>query len=1077
MDFNFLTEAPSKEDRFNSKSHQLVADSIVNVFENKPDVHIVGLEGNLGSGKSTVIELIKDKPECKSYKFFVFDVEQHHCSSTKKAFITLFSDWLLGFCKKENTDHVIAAKDTALGNVLEYEKKNRSNISWWTIGFIISLLFSASSMRPLFTHLDLYFTENNYEFFCTELFIWGLLLLLPAIILVFLWVISKFTDNTNKDSKIPTVGDLFKRNTVDTITEKLEVTREVGSIELRDSMKVFVNSIPDDVKCVLVIDNLDRVSADKVKEVWSDLEVFISVANASLKIILPFSRRHIADALSDDDDGYEFIAKRVPVSFRVPPIVSVGWQETFDKFWQDATDQADRKTIKVCADILNLLLPKSFNGHVTPRLMKRYINDIFSLKMTTPVDIHPAVSAFYVAAVTYGDEESTVESIIQIPPVSDVVGSIHKKLNLIANNNIEWPIQIMCLHYQTSPGIAKSELLNEPLDRALKQHDADAFIERAEIYGFNDACEKVISNNSYVDIIKLSDSLIESDLEFAKSWIGNHISIINSELADQLSQVENQKHDADLVNALLSLLDCDLPIDIQPINTLYNKNLAEVKQEIKDGESEGFVFEGLSSLYLYSKLINKKPEIITNPKGDFYISEIWKEKDKWTYWSIEDIKLNSEQVGNAILKLFESPSATPTNDQVLNILNRVRLGWFDFTKGINKQPPLTLNDFTTFTQNTDINDIQVLVFDHRWHTQDVITHFINNINRINKPAIKEELLAQALIHIIQLKTYQHIPQWKGLADQHSGYKNYISKYLPFISTFAVLMDAFDRPEIKGILNESIKSLISNEKVNRLTIQDVLTTHYSKLKSAVPDAIQLLKWTEGWRQRIDPDDISLDELDDEFVTDVLSLSDQFDDYKDILYSKIDSTSLDKSAWINLLSSKHINSTSIIEHMKEHSYHLSHSDGLTDAIEELFTTNTHASTIDTFDDSKFFNSLIDITERNQNSDLLNKLPKALLTVSLQDSVKEHLIINLGDHVSLPAATQKADQEIIKNLFSSVTMNQEIAKWFDIQSFYFSHWKKEDLQDIANIVNNHSELFDRLLVDKGLVDLIEAPNMSDD
>jgi len=122
MDFNFLTEAPSKEDRFNSKSHQLVADSIVNVFENKPDVHIVGLEGNLGSGKSTVIELIKDKPECKSYKFFVFDVEQHHCSSTKKAFISLFSDWILGFCGKEKVDSVVAATDKALGNVLEYEK-------------------------------------------------------------------------------------------------------------------------------------------------------------------------------------------------------------------------------------------------------------------------------------------------------------------------------------------------------------------------------------------------------------------------------------------------------------------------------------------------------------------------------------------------------------------------------------------------------------------------------------------------------------------------------------------------------------------------------------------------------------------------------------------------------------------------------------------------------------------------------------------------------------------------------------------------------------------------------------------
>ncbi len=1071
MDFNFLTEAPSKEDRFNSKSHQLVADSIVNVFENKPDVHIVGLEGNLGSGKSTVIELIKDKPECKSYKFFVFDVEQHHCSSTKKAFISLFSDWILGFCGKEKVGIVVAATDKSLGNVLEYEKKNRSNISWWTIGFMISLLFSASSMKPLFGHLDLYFTENNYEFFCAELFIWGSLFLLPGFILLILWGISKISGNKDKDSKIPTVGDLFKRNTIDTITEKLEVTREVGSIELRDSMQVFVNSIPDDVKCVLVIDNLDRVSAEKVKEIWSDLEVFISVANASLKIILPFSSRHIADALSDDDDGYEFIAKRIPVSFRVPPIVSVGWQETFDKFWRDATSQADSKTIKVCGDILNLLLPKSFNGHVTPRLMKRYINDIFSLKMTTPVDIHPAVSAFYIAAISYSDEKPTVESLIQIPPVSDVIGSIHKKLSLIANNDIEWPVQIMCLHYQTKPEIAKSELLNQPLDRAIKQHDADAIIEREDIYGFKEACEKVISNNSYVDIIKLADSLLESDHEFAKSWVSVHISIINHELADQLSQLENQKHDSDLVNALLSLIDSNLPIDIKPINALYNKNLAEVKLEIKDGESKDFVFEGLSSLYLYSKLINIIPELISNPKGDFYINELWKEKEKWTYWNIENINLTKEQVGNAILKLFEAPSTTPSNDQVINILNRVKLGWFDFTKGINEQPPTNLTDFTTFTQNTDIKNIQILVFDHRWHTQDSITHYINNINRITKPAIKEELLSQALIHIIQLKTYQHIPQWKGLADQHPGYKKYISKYLPFVSTFAVLMDVLDRPEINGFLNEPIKSLISNGKVHRLIIEDVLTAHYSKLKSAVSDATQLLEWAEGWSRHLKPDDISLDELDDEFVTDVLLLSDQFDDYKDILYSKIDSTSLDKSAWINLLSSKHKNTTSIIEHMKEHSYHLSHSDGFTGAIEELFTTNTHSSSIGSFNDPALFNALIDIIKSDQRSHVLQKLPKAFLTVSLSDSVKERLIINLGEHVSLPAATQKADQEIIKNLLGSITITKEIATWFDKQSFFFSHWSKEDLQYVANIVHNNSDFFDNLLTDKDLVRLIDT------
>lgn len=1070
MDFDFLTEAPSKEDRFNSKSHQLVADSIVNVFENKPDIHIVGLEGDLGSGKSTVIELIKDKPECESYKFFVFDVEQHHYNSTKKAFISLFSDWILGFCEKDKKNDVVTAKDKALGNVLEYEKKNRSNISWWTVGFIISLLFSAFSMKPLFSHLDLYFTENNYEFFCLELFIWGFIFSLPALILLAIWGISKLSYNSDKGSKIPTVGDLFKRNTIDTITEKLEVTREVGSIELRDSMKAFVASIPSGIKCVLVIDNLDRVSSDKVKEVWSDLEVFISEANTSLKIILPFSSQHIASALSDDDNGYEFIAKRIPVSFRVPPIVSVGWQEAFEKFWHDATNQADRKTIKTCADILDLLLPRSFNGHVTPRLMKRYINDIFSLKLTTPVDIHPSVSAFYIAAVTYGDGTYTVESIIQSPPVSDIVSSIHKKLDLVANNDIDWPVQVMCLHYQTTPEIAKSELLNLPLDRALKQHDADAFIERSDIYGFKEACEKVISTNSYIDIIKLARALLDSNEEFTKSWINDNLIVINHELSIQLSQIDNQLHVDDFVNALLKLVDSDLPINIEPVNSLYDKNLTEVLKEIRGGESKDFVFDGLSSLYLYSKLTKRIPEIIRKPKGEFYINELWEEKKNWSYWNIENAKLSSEQVANAILALFSDPNNTPAKDQTTNILNRIKLGWYDFEKGINEQSPFTITDYTTFSTNADIKNIQAIVFDQRWHTQDIVQHYINYVNRVSEAAIKEELIAQSLINIIQRSAYKFLPQWKAMADQNPGYYKYIPIYLPLISSFSKIMNALDRSEISEDIKEPLNTLISARKISKLTIDDVLTESYSKLKTVVTDSNQLLSWSEGWISHLDPD-VSLEGFDHEFVTDVLSISEQFKDYKDVLYSKIDTGTIDKAAWIDLLSSKHENMFSIIEHMKNNSFCLLHPEALIDAIEELFSTNIHVDSIDAFDDSLLFDTVISIIKDDLRSGLINKLSKALLIVSLTGPVKERLIINLGDHVSLPAAKEEVDQVIIKDLLGSITITQTIAEWFDRQSFYFNKWKNEDLQEIANTIFKHSELFDKLLTDKHLVKLIEA------
>ncbi len=1071
MEFDFLTESPSKKDRFNSKSHQLVADSIVSVFESKQDIQIVGLEGGLGSGKSTVIELIKDNPDCKLYKFFVFDVEQHHYSSTKKAFISLFSDWILGFCDKDKEKAVANAKDKALGNVLEYEKKNRSNISWWTIGFIISLLFSASSMRPLFSHLDLYFTENNYEFFCLELLLWGGLFILPGLLLLLLASISKFSNNDDKDSKIPTVGDLFKRNTVDSISERLEVTREVGSIELRDSMKVFVGSIPSGIKCILVIDNLDRVSPDKVKEVWSDLEIFISATNSALKIILPFSSKHIADAISDNDDGYEFIAKRIPVSFRVPPIVSVGWQETFEKFWHDASNQTDSQTIKSCADILDLLLPKSFNGHVTPRLMKRYINDIYSLKITTPIDIHPVVSAFYIAAVNYGDETYTVESIIQNPPTSDIIGSIHKKLNLISSSDIEWPIQIMCLHYQTTPEIAKSELLIQPLDRALKQHDPDAFIERADIYGFKDACVKIISKNSYIDIIKLANALLETNEEFTKFWLQEHIAVVNHEIDEQLKLAENQIYDADLVKALLNLLNKDYPLEISPLNTLYYKNLVEVKEELNDGKTDGNIFDSLDSLYLYSKLTKKIPEIISEPDGEFYIKTLWAEKNNWTYWGVEKIALSSDQVGDVILALYSDPNEIPTKDQTSNIIKRIRLGWFDFEKGLNKQSPFTINDYTSFIQNADIKNIQVLVFDHRWYSQDLIQQYISYVNRINQPAVKEELIAQALVNIIQRSAYQLLAQWKTVADQHPGYKKYISMYLPLVSSFSAVMDAFDRPEISGDLKESLSALITSGKIHRLKIDEVLTEYYSTIKSAVKDTSQLLSWSDGWRRHIDSDDISLENFDKTFVADVLSLSDKFKGYKEVLYSKIDTDTIDKGEWIDLLFSKHENMFSIIEHMRDSAYCLSYPSALMEAIEELLTSNVHVESMKSIDDSLLFDLLLSIIEENLRSVLLKKLSKSLLIQSVTDAVKERLIINLGTHISLPIAKEQVDQEIIKDLLGSITITQVIAEWFDKQAFYFNKWRNEDMLEIAKPIYKHRNWFNKLLVDKHLEKSIES------
>ncbi|WP_224798598.1 P-loop NTPase fold protein [Idiomarina abyssalis] len=60
---NFLVEKPAKEDEYESGSHQRIAESILETLRYNDEVNVIGIEGELGSGKSTVINIIER--ECK----------------------------------------------------------------------------------------------------------------------------------------------------------------------------------------------------------------------------------------------------------------------------------------------------------------------------------------------------------------------------------------------------------------------------------------------------------------------------------------------------------------------------------------------------------------------------------------------------------------------------------------------------------------------------------------------------------------------------------------------------------------------------------------------------------------------------------------------------------------------------------------------------------------------------------------------------------------------------------------------------------------------------------------------------
>lgn len=64
----FISNNPCGEDLFEGKSHEKIADCIVEQLKDNENCNIIGIEGSWGSGKSNLVKLIKTKLQEKKIK-------------------------------------------------------------------------------------------------------------------------------------------------------------------------------------------------------------------------------------------------------------------------------------------------------------------------------------------------------------------------------------------------------------------------------------------------------------------------------------------------------------------------------------------------------------------------------------------------------------------------------------------------------------------------------------------------------------------------------------------------------------------------------------------------------------------------------------------------------------------------------------------------------------------------------------------------------------------------------------------------------------------------------------------------
>lgn len=196
MSFILHTESPSTEDIIDGNSHNNISIKISETLM-RDDVNIIGINGPLGSGKSTVIKLLEKNLPQGSFQFINFDAELYQQGSTKKALITKIYDGLEPHIPNTLKPNLREFKDDALGNNVTYKKTQDSEVSTWGILFLFSLFLCSQSIRPLQTEWGK--SPENISYVLLSIF---LLFIISPLFLAGVFYVRSFWDCSLKFGNI-----------------------------------------------------------------------------------------------------------------------------------------------------------------------------------------------------------------------------------------------------------------------------------------------------------------------------------------------------------------------------------------------------------------------------------------------------------------------------------------------------------------------------------------------------------------------------------------------------------------------------------------------------------------------------------------------------------------------------------------------------------------------------------------------------------------------------------------------------------------------------------------------------------
>jgi hypothetical protein len=506
----FVVDEPADVDTFDV--HSRVAGAIVDVVRDQPQVKTIGLLGGWGSGKSTVVNLVRARlaegPDDERVRCFVYDTWIRQSDPPRRAFL----EGLIAFLAEPESADAAALQeqwdeDLAVFKGQREVAETESSFAVTKPGLVMLPALAGLAVGVKLIGDGTLVYELQDDPWAIAIFVLGWVLTLAPLVAAlglriagypFAQILALFANKPGEKKR-------------EVRTRPLEPT----AIEFQALFKkILEEGLPKGQRLVIVIDNLDRLRSGEAVALWATMRGFFLEARSDTKasssglptVIVPIDpsapgRIHRATGAPEGDLSQSFLEKTFDLLFHVPPPVLSSWQDYLEKrlerVFRDELRSEWPYRIRVIYEAFHR---RRGGAEVTPRSLNTFVNELATLWAQWRYDdIEMASIAYFVC-----DRRNIV---------SDLHAALQTPVLAIDAFDTDWRLSIAALCFGVPKGRAAELYMRDPIRSAIASENAKAFAELSVDPGFDRYFDQVLDDPSQISVLAAARLLDLADMD------------------------------------------------------------------------------------------------------------------------------------------------------------------------------------------------------------------------------------------------------------------------------------------------------------------------------------------------------------------------------------------------------------------------------------------------------------------------------------------------------------------------------------------------------------------------------------